>query len=37
MNLKITVWEGNAGALTLANLVPGQMTPRSLHYAVKYL
>jgi hypothetical protein len=31
-----TVWEDNAGALTLANLDPGRMTPRSKHYAVKY-
>ena len=31
-----TVWEDNVGALTLANLEPGQMIPRSKHYAVKY-
>jgi hypothetical protein len=30
------VWEDNAGALVLANLEPGRMTPRSKHYAVKY-
>ncbi len=33
---KTTVWEDNAGALTLAKLEPGSMTPRSKHYAVKY-
>jgi hypothetical protein len=33
---KTTVWEDNAGALTLANMEPGRMTPRSKHYAVKY-
>jgi hypothetical protein len=33
---KTTVWEDNSGALTLANLEPGRMTPRSKHYAVKY-
>ena len=27
-----TVWEDNIGALTLANLDPGQQTPRSKHY-----
>ena len=31
-----TVWEDNAGALTLAKLEPGRMTPRSKHYAIKY-
>jgi len=31
-----TVWEDNNGALTLANMEPGRMTPRSKHYAVKY-
>ena len=36
MEFKTTVWEDNVGALTLANLEPGQMTPRSKHYAVKY-
>jgi hypothetical protein len=32
---KITCWEDNAGALTLANLAPGQNTPRSKHYDIK--
>ncbi len=33
---RTTVWEDNAGALALANLEPGRMTPRSKHYAIKY-
>jgi hypothetical protein len=33
---KTTVWEDNNGALQLANMEPGRMTPRSKHYAVKY-
>jgi hypothetical protein len=32
---KTTVWEDNSGTLTLANLEPGRMTPRSKHYAIK--
>lgn len=36
IQMKTTVWEDNAGALTLANLEPGRMTPRSKHYGVKY-
>jgi len=36
IDFKTTVWEDNVGALTLANLESGQMTPRSKHYAVKY-
>ena len=32
---KTTVWEDNIGALTLANLEPGQTTPRSKFYNVK--
>jgi hypothetical protein len=36
ITFKTTVWEDNAGALSLANLEPGRMTPRSKHYAVKY-
>ena len=32
---KTTVWEDNAGALTLANMEPGRITPRSKYYAVK--
>ena len=33
---KTTVWEDNMGCLKLAKLAPGQYTPRSKHYAVKY-
>jgi len=33
---KTTVWEDNAGALTLAKMEPGRTTPRSKFYAVKY-
>ena len=33
---KTTVHEDNAGAMTLANMDPGRMRPRSKHYAVKY-
>ena len=33
---KTTVWEDNMGCLKLARLAPGQYTPRSKHYAVKY-
>ena len=33
---KTTVWEDNAGALTLANMEPGRITPRSKHFAIKY-
>ena len=32
---KTTIWEDNIGALTLANLEPGQHTPRSKFYDVK--
>jgi len=32
----MTVWEDNNGTLALANMEPGQMTPQSKHYAVKY-
>jgi Reverse transcriptase (RNA-dependent DNA polymerase) len=35
-HFKTTVWEDNAGALTLANMEPGRITPRSKHYAIKY-
>ena len=35
MEFKTTVWEDNV-RLTLGRLEPGQMTPRSKHYAVKY-
>ena len=34
--LHIEVHEDNVGALTLGNLEPRRMTPRSKHYAVKY-
>ncbi|MBE0451949.1 MAG: hypothetical protein IBX70_14070, partial [Clostridia bacterium] len=33
---KTTVWEDNMGCLRLARMEPGQYTPRSKHYAVKY-
>jgi hypothetical protein len=36
VTFQTTVWEDNAGALSLANLEPGRMTPRSKHYAIKY-
>ena len=32
---RTTIWEDNTGALTLANLDPGQMTPRSKFYDSK--
>jgi hypothetical protein len=31
-----TVWEDNTGALTLANLEPPRVTPKTKHFAVKY-
>ena len=34
-SFRTTVWEDNMGALTLANLEPGQSTPRSKFYDVK--
>ena len=34
-NFKTTVWEDNNGALSLANLEPGQHTPRSKFYDCK--
>jgi hypothetical protein len=34
-HFKVTVWEDNTGALTLANLDPGQNTPRSKFYDSK--
>ena len=36
INFKTSVWEDNIGALSLAKLEPGQITPTSKHYAVKY-
>lgn len=36
VNVISTVWEDNNGALTLANLEPPRMTPRSKHYCIKY-
>jgi Reverse transcriptase (RNA-dependent DNA polymerase) len=35
-SFRTTVWEDNTGALTLANLESGRITPRSKHYAIKY-
>ena len=35
-HFKTSVWEDNQGALSLANLEPGRVTPRSKHYAIKY-
>ena len=32
-----TIWEDNAACEKLANLEPPRMTPRSKHFAVKYL
>ena len=34
---RATVWEDNVGALTLANLEPGCITPRSKFYAVNII
>ena len=34
-DFKTTVWEDNNGALTLANMDPGQHTPRSKFYDCK--
>ena len=34
-DFKVTVWEDNNGCLTLANLDPGQSTPRSKFYDSK--
>jgi hypothetical protein len=34
-SFQTTIHEDNAGALTLANLEPGRITPRSKHYADK--
>jgi hypothetical protein len=34
-DFKVTVWEDNNGCLTLANLDPGQQTPRSRHFDSK--
>ena len=33
---RTTLWEDNMGALTLAKMAPGRITPRSKHYALKY-
>jgi Reverse transcriptase (RNA-dependent DNA polymerase) len=33
---KTTVWEDNMGCLRLARMDPGQYTPRSKHYGIKY-
>jgi hypothetical protein len=34
-NIKVTIHEENAASLKLANLPPGQFTPRTKFYAVK--
>jgi hypothetical protein len=34
-SFKTTVHEDNSGCLTLANLEPGRITPRSKHYAIR--
>ena len=34
--MRVTVWEDNVGALTLANLEPGRMMPRSKHQSISY-
>ena len=35
-SFKVTVWEDNMGCLKLAKMKPGQYTPRSKFYAIKY-
>jgi hypothetical protein len=35
-NMHVRIHEDNVGALTLGQLEPRRMTPRSKHYAVKY-
>ena len=35
-NIHVRIHEDNAGALTLAKMEPGRMTPRSKHYALYY-
>jgi len=35
ITFKVSIWEDNIGALTLANLEPGRHTPRSKHYGIK--
>jgi hypothetical protein len=35
MVIRVTVWEGNTGALTLANLETRRLTPQSKHSGVK--
>jgi hypothetical protein len=34
--IHVRIHEDNVGALALANLEPGRMTPRSKHYALRY-
>lgn len=34
--VKSNIWEDNAGAVTLAKLVPPRVTPNSKHFAIKY-
>jgi hypothetical protein len=36
VKFRTTLWEDNLGALMVAHLEPGRMTPRSKHYGVKY-
>ena len=33
--MHVTIHEDNSGALTLANMIPPQLTPQLKHYAVK--
>ena len=35
-NIHVRIHEDNTGALTLAKMEPGRMTPRSKHYALRY-
>jgi hypothetical protein len=34
--IKTTIWEDNAGALTLTQMEPSHKTPQFKHYAAKY-
>eukprot|EP00957_Ditylum_brightwellii_P117029 8926745-Ditylum_brightwellii.AAC.1 len=33
--IRCTVWENNSGAMTLANMEPSRITPRSKNYGIK--
>ncbi len=35
VNMHVSIYEDNAGALVLANFKPPQYTPQSEHYAIK--